>query len=226
MIIFYNSLTNFHQIMKTIALFGASGRTGKPLIALLLSKGYTVKALVRNPQSITTKHTQLQLMKGNILNASDVETVVQGVDAVVSVIGHVKGDAQSPMVQTEGTAHILSAMQKHGVKRIISLTGGAVPYSKDQPKFPDKAIKFIMNLVAKETLNDAIAHAEKIAKSGTAWTVVRGPRLLEKPPVGSYRVGFVGVNASTAITYGDLAQFIADELEQGKHIHSMPFVSH
>lgn len=212
--------------MKTIALFGASGRTGKPLLTLLLSKGYSVKALVRNPAGINSAHPNLHLIQGNILNLSNVEATIEGANSVISVIGHVKGDAQSRTVQTEGTANILAAMNTYGVKRLLSLTGGAVPFQKDQPKFADKAITVIMNLVAKETLADAIAHAELIRKSTTDWTIIRGPRLLEKPPVGSYRVGFVGVNASTAITYGDLAQFIVDELEQAKHIHSMPFVSH
>lgn len=212
--------------MKTIALFGITGRTGKPLQTLLLAKGYHIKALVRNPATVGITTPALTLLQGNILNANDVEQTISGADAVVSVIGHVRGDTQTAQVQTLGTKNILGAMQKHGVKRLLSLTGGAVPYHKDEPKFPDKAIKFIMNLVAKETLADAIAHAEIIQKSNTDWTVIRGPRLLEKPPEGAYRVGWVGVNASTAITYGDLAQFIVDELEQGKYVRSMPFVSH
>jgi putative NADH-flavin reductase len=212
--------------MKTIALFGITGRTGKPLLDILLKKGYTVQALARTPEHFSTKHPALTIYKGNILTPSDVERTIAGADAVVSVIGHVPKDSQPKDIQTVGTKNILAAMEKQGVKRLLSLTGGAVPYKDDQPKFPDKAIRFIMSLVAKETLSDAIAHAEVIAKSGTKWTIIRGPRLMEKPPQGSYRVGMVGVNASTAITYGDLAQFIADELEQGKYIHSMPFVSH
>ncbi len=210
---------------KTIALFGVSGRTGKPLHTLLLDKGYAIKALVRTPNAITTTHDALTILQGNILRPDDVEQTIAGTNAVISVIGHVRGDQQSPQLQTEGTRHILAAMQRHGVQRLISLTGGAVPYSHDQPKFADKLIRGIMSLVAKDALADAIAHAELIQGSATQWTIVRAPRLLEKPAEGAYRVGWVGVNASTSLTYGDLAAFIADELEQGKYIHSMPFVS-
>ncbi|TAE22379.1 MAG: NAD-dependent epimerase/dehydratase family protein [Candidatus Kapaibacterium sp.] len=211
--------------MKTIALFGITGRTGKPLQTLLLAKGYSIKALARTPKNVGLAHPALTLVQGNILNANDVEQTITGADAVISVIGQVRGDSQTTQVQTLGTQNILAAMEKHGVKRLLSLTGGAVPYHKDQPKLPDKAIRCIMNLIVKETLADAIAHAELIQKSNTDWTVIRGPRLLEKPPEGAYRVGWVGVNASTAITYGDLAQFIMDEFEQGQYLHSMPFVS-
>jgi putative NADH-flavin reductase len=211
--------------MKTIALFGITGRTGAPLAALLLEKGYAVRALARAPSSVRIANERLETVEGNVLNAVDVERVVAGADAVISVIGHIRGEKQSPKMQTEGARNILNAMSKHGVRRLISLTGGAVPFEKDRPKFPDKLIKVVMNLVAKETLQDAIAHAELIRASDTDWTVVRGPRLVEAPPEGKYRVGWVGVNASTSIHYGDLAQFIADELEQNNHIRSMPFVS-
>lgn len=212
--------------MKTIALFGITGRTGKPLYTLLLGKGYAVKALVRTPAKVQKQHAHLTLVEGNILSASDVDRTIEGADAVISVIGHVRGDKQALSIQTDGTRNILAAMQKHNVKRLISLTGGAVPYSKDKPKIADKLFSAVMNLVAKDILSDAIAHADLIAKSGTEWTVVRGPRLLDKPPVGTYRVGWVGVNASTSITYSDLAQYLVDELETGKDIGTMPLISH
>lgn len=212
--------------MKTIALFGVSGRTGKPLLDILLKKGYSVQALVRNPKNFAIKHQSLTIHQGNILTPEDVERTIAGADAVISVIGHVRGDTQPKNIQTIGAKNIIAAMEKHGVKRLLSLTGGAVPYKDDQPKFADKAIRFIMNIIAKDTLYDAIAHASVIAKSRTEWTIIRGPRLLEKPAQGSYRFGMVGVNGSTSITYPDLAQSIADELENGKYIHSMPFVSH
>ena len=37
---------------KTIALFGATGNTGKHFLKAALDQGYTVKALVRNPDKV------------------------------------------------------------------------------------------------------------------------------------------------------------------------------
>jgi putative NADH-flavin reductase len=212
--------------MNHIALFGITGRTGKPLAELLLKKGFTIKALARRPDKLTMKHENLTILQGNIQNPDDVRHTIEGTDAVISVIGHVPGDKQASDIQTIGTRNILNAMKSLGVKRLISLTGGAVPYKEDKPKFADKAISTIMNLVAKDVVTDGIAHADLIQQSSTDWTIARGPRLLEEPPKGAYRVGWVGVNTSSSISYGDLAQFIVDELETGKHIHTMPFVSY
>jgi putative NADH-flavin reductase len=80
--------------MKTIALFGVSGRTGKPLLDILLKKGYSVQALVRNPKNFAIKHQSLTIHQGNILTPEDVERTIAGADAVISVIGHVRGDTQ------------------------------------------------------------------------------------------------------------------------------------
>lgn len=212
--------------MKTIALFGITGRTGKPLAEMLLKQGFAIHALARNAQKVEIQHPHLTIIEGNVLNKNDIERTIEGTEAAVSVLGHVRGDNQSKEMQTVATKHILAAMQKYGVKRIISLTGGAVPYKHDQPKFIDKAFKVVMGFVAKDIVADAVAHANVLAASATDWTVVRAPRILDAPAKGVYRVGLVGVNASTTIAYQDLAAFIAKELVEPQHIHSMPFVSY
>jgi putative NADH-flavin reductase len=56
---------------------------------------------------------------------SAVARTVQGADAVVSVLGHVKGSPKD--VQTVATRHMVAAMKAHGVERIISLTGAGGP---------------------------------------------------------------------------------------------------
>jgi uncharacterized protein YbjT (DUF2867 family) len=61
--------------------------------------------------------------------------------------------------------------------------------------------------------------------SGLDWTVVRGPRLTQDPGKGRYRVGWVGVDASTRISRDDLADFIVTQLTDRSFIHEMPFVS-
>ncbi|NJL75409.1 MAG: SDR family oxidoreductase [Saprospiraceae bacterium] len=211
--------------MKSIALFGASGRTGQQFLELALANGYNVKALVRNPDKIFHKNPNLYIVKGDVLNELDVEKTVKDTDVVVSLFGHVKG---SPAwLQTDGTKHIVSAMKKHQVRRIISLSGGGLPYpEKDQPKFADHLIRTIMKIVVPKVLNDAIEHHKVLKNSGLAWSIVRGPRLTDEAAKGTYRVGWVGVNASTQIGRADLADFILRVVEDESHDFQMPFVSY
>ncbi len=209
--------------MKTIALFGITGRTGLPLAGMLLDAGYKIKALARNPDKLTVKHPNLTVTKGDVLNYEDVRKTVEGTDAVVSVIGPTKDSP--PLMQTNGTKNIVKAMQQAGIRRIISMTGGGVPAEPDQPKVPDKLIRFIMTLVAKKALEDGTSHSQVLKGTDLDWTVVRGPRLTNDPATGNYRVGWVGVNASTSASRKDVADFIIRELKEGKYIRQMPFIS-
>ncbi len=212
--------------MKTkIALLGASGQTGSIVLKKALDQGYSVKALVRNPGKITVTHERLQLIEGDVLNLNDVEELIKDTQVVVSLFGHVK---DSPAwLQTNGTKNIVNAMKKEGVDKIISLSGGGLPFpEKDQPKFIDRLIRFIMKLVVPKILNDAIEHHKVLERSGVKWIIVRGPRLTNDPPKETHRVGWVGVNASTKIARGDLANFIVKQIESDEFLYKMPFVSY
>jgi len=210
--------------MKTIALFGGAGRTGREFLRLALQKGYSVRALVRSPEKIQDLSSpMLTVIQGDVLNADDVARTVRGSSVVVSLFGHVKGSP--PRVQTEGTRLIVAAMQAQGIGRVISLSGGGLPAPPDQPKFADKAIVFIMKIVAADVLADASEHYEVLRASGLDWTIVRGPRLTLEPATGTYRVGWVGVNASTSLGRADLADFLLKQVESGEFVGRLPFVS-
>ncbi|MEO1411454.1 MAG: SDR family oxidoreductase [Bacteroidota bacterium] len=209
---------------KTIALLGATGQTGRLFLKTALEQGYRVQALVRNPGKLTFSHERLRVIQGDVLQARDVAELVRGTQVVVSLFGHVKGSPE--WLQTTGTKNIVAAMKAASVRRIISLSGGGLPFpEKDQPKLVDKAIRFLMKVAVPKVLNDAIEHHRVLAESGLDWTIVRGPRLVNATPKGAYRVGWVGVNTSTVITRGDLADFLLTQVESEEFLAQMPFVS-
>ncbi|WP_375578675.1 SDR family oxidoreductase [Marivirga tractuosa] len=210
--------------MKTIALFGGSGQTGKLVLEKALKEGYKVKALLRNPDKVDIRDSNLTVIQGDVLNASDVLIAVKDSEVVLSLFGHVKGSPE--WLQTKGTDHIVEAMKQYGVEKIISLSGGGLPFPEmDKPKLADKMIRFIMKVAVPKILKDAILHAEILRKSNLNWMIVRGPRLTNDKPKGHYRVGWVGVNASTKISRADLADFIVKQIELDEFKHQMPFIS-
>jgi putative NADH-flavin reductase len=210
---------------KRIALFGGTGQTGSLFLDKAIKAGYQVKALVRTPSKVKISDSKLELIQGDVLNAEDVSKTVESCDVVVSLFGHVKGSPE--WLQADGTRNIVDAMKAHGVQKVISLSGGGLPFpEKDQPKFMDKLIRGIMKIAVPKVLNDAIAHHEVLSNSGLDWIIVRGPRLTNDEPKGTYRVGWVGVNASTKIARGDLADFVLTQVEDDQFVEQMPFVSY
>jgi len=209
---------------KQITLLGATGQTGSKFLAAALEAGHEVKVLVRDMSKLKTQHHNLTVEKGDVLDSGDVDRAVKGSDVVVSLFGHVKGSPE--WLQTNGTKNLVEAMKKHGLTRIISLSGGGLPFpEKDKPKFADKLIRTIMKIAVPKVLNDAIKHAEVLKESGLEWTIVRGPRLTNDPKKGTYREGWVGVNASTKISRTDLADFILTQVDDTTYKYQMPFVS-
>ena len=209
--------------MTVIALFGATGKTGHRVLTRALAAGFEVRALVRDPAKLATLSPDLTVICGDVLDADAVGQTVAGSDAVLSLFGQVKGSP--PMLQADGTQLIVDAMRRHGVERIITLSGGGLSAPLARPGPADRVIRFLLKTLSGHVLVDAEQHLRVLEASGLDWTVVRGPRLTEKPGVGAYRVGWVGVEASTQISRDDLADFILAQVEDRTFIGQMPFVS-
>jgi putative NADH-flavin reductase len=209
---------------KKIALIGASGQTGQQFLELALAKGHIVKTLARNPKSIIQNSPDLEIVSSDVLNYDDVDNINEGTDIVVNLFGHAKGSQE--WLQTDGTKNIIRAMKNHNVGRIISLSGGVLPFpEKDKPKFADRLIRTIMKIAVPKILYNAIKHHEVLQKSDLKWSIVRAPRLTNDQKTGNYRIGWVGINASTKIGRADLADFMLTQVEDENFNFQMPFVS-
>lgn len=210
--------------MTTIALFGGTGKTGRRVLERALAAGHDVRALVRDPARIALASDRLTVITGDVLDPASVEETVAGSDAVLAVFGQVKGSPRT--LQTDGTRLIVEAMRTHAVRRIVTLSGGGLRAEGfDQPKPVDKVIRLLLKALSGHVLEDAEHHLAVLQESGLDWTVVRGPRLTENPGKGTYRVGWVGVNASTQISRDDLADFILTQVDDRSFVGQLPFVS-
>src|SRR5258708_12393599 len=70
-----------------LAIFGATGGTGRQLVAQALEEGHTVTALVRTPAAFPMQHEQLTLIQGDVRDAASVEAAVAGQNALLSALG-------------------------------------------------------------------------------------------------------------------------------------------
>lgn len=208
-----------------IAIFGATGKTGIPLVRQALEAGHEVVAFARTPSKLTIEHERLHVVQGDAMNATDVEKAIAGTDAVITALGHVKGSP--PDVQTVATRNMVNAMKKHNIRRLVSLSGAGVPAEQDQPGAIDHVIRFMMRTFAKDVLQDAVNHVEMLEaeQQHIDWVVVRGPRLTEAPSQGDYRVGWVGVNTGTSASRENLAAFMLTQLTDDTYLHQMPVLS-
>lgn len=205
-------------------VFGASGRTGRRLVEQGLERGHEVTAFVREPSRLSVPHERLRVVRGDVTDAAAVEEAVADQEGVVLALGHARGAPKD--VQTRGTAHVVSGMEKHGVRRLVSLTGAGVSAEGDEPKLVDRVFGLLLGLLQRDVLEDAGGHVEVIRGSDLEWVIVRGPRLTEGEKTGEYRVGVVGKDSGIKISRADVADFMLDQLAGDDYLRRMPMVSY
>jgi len=207
-----------------VAVFGATGRTGRLLVERALGAGHEVVAFARDGSKLGLESGRLSVVEGDVRDGERVGAAVSGADAVLVALGHTKGSPED--VQTEGTRRIVAAMRESGVRRIVSLTGAGVRDEEDQPKVVDRAFVALLGRLQPAVLEDARRHAEVIRESGLDWTVVRAPRLTDGPHTGDYRTGYVGRGSGTKVSRADVADFMLRQLEDETYLGRMPMVSY
>lgn len=205
------------------ALFGATGRTGQALVEQALASGHNVVALVRTPSQRTLSHPKLSVLRANVLNQAEVEQGIQGTQAVIMVIGHSKTTPRNLLAVA--TQHILTAMQRQGIHRLICLTGAGVADSHDRPRLVNHLFTIALKRMAADVLSDSEQQYAAIRQSSLDWTVVRVPRLINGPRTGHYRVGWVGINTGTAIRRADAADFLLRQLTDETYLRQAPMIS-
>jgi len=206
-----------------LAIFGAAGRTGIPRVQQALEGGNDVVALVRAPSKLSIRNERLTVVQGDVAHLADVERAVQGVDAVLSVLGHVKGS--EPDILTQAIRNIITAMDKYDMKRLVSLSGASVYAPQDKPKLVNRLIKFYTMATTGSLLKDAEQHFMVIQNSDVEWVVVRGPILNEGPHTGTYRVGWTGVNTGIRVSRADIADFMLKQVTDTTYLRQAPLIS-
>ena len=120
-------------------VFGASGNCGGHFVRLAAARGHGVSAVVRE-QTAFEPQAGVQIVRGDVLDAAFVASVVQGADAVMSGLGmrykHPWARRMSPDDFTSrATAAIVAAMTAAGVARIAIISAAGVGDSRPGLRF-------------------------------------------------------------------------------------------
>jgi putative NADH-flavin reductase len=208
--------------MKLLVL-GATGATGKHVVEQALRAGHEVRVLVRDPLKVIASDPKLTVVKGDVTAAADIEKVVAGVDAVISVLGP---RAKTDPVCAKAAAATIEAMNKASVKRVVWLSAGGVGDSRTAINNSSFVFgRIILPLLLAKPYANHLAAEEAMRASNLDWTVLRPLQLVDtstgspvKTQLGDGKV------AGLKIARSDLATFIIDEAANPKHLRAMPLV--
>lgn len=204
-----------------ITVFGASGKVGQRVVALALERGYTVNAFVHshNPYNDVSG---VKVFQGNVKDSGSVERALVGSDAVISALG--SWGTKSRNIVSSGMASIIPAMEKLGIKRIITVTGAGALWSKDKPGLLSKAGRLLVKFVSRKILDDGEKHLGLLENSQLIWTCVRSPAMTNGKGHG-YRLGFKAPAPWAAIPRLAVAECMVDLAENDEYRRQAPFIA-
>jgi putative NADH-flavin reductase len=209
-----------------LTVFAATGGIGRRLLEQAVAAGHQVTAVVRNPGKLSVSG-DVRVVAADLADADPavLEAAVDGADAVLSGLGP-RSNAEAG-IASRGTRAIVQAMQATGVRRVVVVSAapiGTVP-SPGRPKPPrhDPGDGFLMrhllNPLAKamfrEHYADLALMEDVLRDSGLDWTVIRPPRLTDKPLTGRYRTAYGrNLRRGVFVSRADVAQLMLRVLDQ------------
>jgi putative NADH-flavin reductase len=209
-------------------VLGGTGHVGRHVLAQ--SGAHEVTALVRAKSRalVPASLAHVRVVEGDALDAHALDAMA-GCEAVVSSIGIQRKSNANPWsalttpadLCSRSAALIVSAMQKHGVKRIVAVSAAGVGDSAS-------SMNWFMHFMVNNTNVGAgyrdLAEMERVYRSSDRdWLCVRPTRLTNDPskPV-VVRDGFP---VSAAISREDVARFMLASLAQSAWTARTPTIT-
>ncbi len=169
-----------------VLIIGATGGIGQKLLVRALSDGHTVRAYARTSDKLEISNQKLEKYCGNALNSEQLEKALNGIDAVIQVLGVKVSELFSPInIFSESTRILIPAMEKIGIKRLITVTGfGAGESSKAISCLQRPPFNFFLG----RAYSDKDIQERLIKEIQLDWTIVRPGVLTNGKSNGRYKV--------------------------------------
>jgi len=166
-----------------LTVFGATGGVGGQVVRLALEQGHAVTAVVRDASRFTQDCHVVAVP--DLADTERLQAAVAGSDAALSGVGpRTNKDITAASSATRG---ILAALDAAGVHRFVAVSAMPIGPIPDGEGWFGRHLLYPMlrRFLAGIYADLAVMEAD-IARSGLKWTIVRPPRLTDKP-LGEYR---------------------------------------
>jgi putative NADH-flavin reductase len=197
-----------------VTVFGSTGRIGEQVVRQALDAGHKVTAVVRDPSRLAVSHSALEVVAvPGLTDPEMLRPALEGSDAAISGVGP-RGRKDGP-VASSATRGILRAMDASGVRRLVVVSAVPVGPVPEGESFVNRRLLLpFISAFARDVYADLAAMEDEIRRSTTQWTIVRPPKLNNKPLTGKYRTCVGGnVPRGYSISRADVAHVMLEMLD-------------
>lgn len=206
---------------KKIAVLGGTGKAGKYLIRELISQGYVVKALARDPRKMELSDPSLSVIQGNAREYEYIHRLLSDCDAAISTLGPSRNEPDTCSI---AVGHIIKAMQVLNIQRFIEVAGLGIDTPGDKKGILTRSLVAVMKLFASAVIADRQKDYELLRQSNILWTVVRCPMIKLIDASRNVKTSLMD-SPGNHISATDLARFLIDQLNSEMFICKAPFIS-
>jgi putative NADH-flavin reductase len=201
--------------MTTVAVFGASGRTGSEALLQARGRGCETIGVYRQRPDPTIVPRGVRVRVVDLASPASVCAVMEAAEAVVVAFGQRPRDGTA--FCAAATATIVRAMETLGIRRLICITGAMV--GSDPTR--DAATRWLVEQFRRrrpEVAADREEQERVVEQSRLDWTLVKPPRLTGGPATGRWRAGpCLRAGLFASISRGDLVAFVLREMDTSEH---------
>lgn len=207
--------------MKDVTLIGASGFVGAAILNELLNRGHKVTAIVRNPEKVSVKNDNLNVVRADVADTEAVIKACKGKDAVISAYNP---GWTNPNIYEETLRNyplILESAKRSGVNRLLCVGGAGTLFCApglrvvDSGAIPEAIMGGVKSLGVFYLNTLMNEHDIDWVFFSPAGTLEPGER------TGKFRIGkddlIVDADGNSHISVEDYAVAMVDELEKPAH---------
>ncbi len=210
-----------------LTILGAGGRVGRHVVEQAISADHQVTALVRRPDSIPADvRGRVTIVVGDIEDPAALDAAIAGADAVISAIGPSGNTHDQVEILRTGMRRTIEAMRRHGVSRIVNLSGAAVDVVGDRKPVLDRLIGRVVRMAARHVVGSKQAEFDELVASGLDWVAVRPALVRDGPHTGTYVAGIDALRPGARISRADVADLMLAEATatEPRFIRQAPFI--
>jgi uncharacterized protein YbjT (DUF2867 family) len=166
-----------------VLVAGASGRTGRFIVAQLVDAGYDVRAMTRNIERAKEKTGEdYNWVEGDVRDMDSLRAALDGINKVVCAIGSIPSEKDTTnypeFLEYGGVKNLVDAAKEEGVTHFSLMSSAGVTHEDH-----------MLNRLANKVLLWKMKGEDYLRSSALSYTVVR-PGGLRDHPHGEYGIYF------------------------------------
>ena len=210
-----------------VTIFGATGALGRECVSQCLEAGHEVTVLVRTPGKLRAEvRERVSVVEGDALDGDAVVRALEGgTEAILFAVGI---DGSSPEdLCTNATRHILAAMQRLGIRRLVWCGGGSTLVDQDVVTVGARFVSwFARTFMGLRHRDKAHQYELLLRNTDVEWVGVRPLQMNAGPMRGEYRLGFEAFSGLSKIHFPDCAHAMIGMLEGDAWLHQAPIIQY